>query len=75
MKKIKEFFDWLNDGAPEWVVGSFTVSCIVVLIFTLAFLFVKAPLVFLALLLSLVVFCILHPIYLFRKENKDASDS
>lgn len=75
MKKIKEFFNWLNVDAPEWVVGSFTVSCIVVLGLTFSVLFFVTPFVFLTLMLSLVAFFILHPIYLFYKENKDASDS
>lgn len=74
MKKIKEFFEWLNADAAEWVVAGFTVSSIAFVCLGCAFILVTSPTIFLLMVISAGLFFVLQAIYLFYKENKNVSN-
>jgi archaellum biogenesis protein FlaJ (TadC family) len=71
MNKIKEFFEWLDFEVPTIVSFGFIVSVILVVAFLASILIAVSPHLATGLLIVVMVFFLIYPIYLFYKENKD----
>jgi hypothetical protein len=71
MKKIKEFFNWLDSDAGIFLIVTFYFSVITIIVLILFVIIAFAPSLFLVLSCFTLLFFLAHPIYLFYKKNKD----
>ena len=71
MKKIKEFFEWLDNDAGMFLIVTFYFSVITIIVVILFVIIAYAPFLFLVLSCLALLFFLTRPIYLFYKENKD----